>query len=313
MPIDGTFNDLIVFLCLALVVNVHTSILYPKFSNKNKWRYVIILIGSIMLCGIFELLFFFFFFGTIFSVFVNIKQLHFVAFIYTFIRDFAVCIFFLWIESFHRLLSLYREKEKMHQEEMALLIERQTFEKEFSRKKLLPHHFFNLLEHFYAKALNNNNDHELLNKGKFILYYFLVDAEKELIELEKELVFYKYYVELENFRYKNSIAAKVNVIGQIEDCFIIPLLFEPVIGNALKYTNHDGSGWVDIEFDASFLPVLNFRCKNNYVPGTSNIVSSESGLKLLKQRLELCYKNNFSIKVEQTDDVYEVLISVKIE
>jgi LytS/YehU family sensor histidine kinase len=142
------------------------------------------------------------------------------------------------------------------------------------------------------------------------LYYFLVDAEKDKTEMEKEIIFYQYYIDLENFRYNNSISANVNVIGEIGDCFIIPLLFEPVIGNALKYTNHDSTGWVNIEFDFTQFPALHFRCKNNFSPHPENLVSSECGLKILKQRLELCYKNNYTLIINQEDDSFEVEISL---
>jgi LytS/YehU family sensor histidine kinase len=196
--------------------------------------------------------------------------------------------------------------------EIALLIEKQKFEKIFSSKKLLLHYFFNILEHIYAKFLTNNNDSELLDKVKFILYYFLIDAEMGKVELEKELMFYKYYIELENIKYKNSIFTSFNVLGQTENYIIAPLLFEPLIGNAMKHTKHDGTGWVDITIDVTQFPTLNFHCKNNCAHSSSNIVSSKNGLKILKQQLELCYKNNYALKITQNSDLYEVTLSIKI-
>jgi LytS/YehU family sensor histidine kinase len=196
--------------------------------------------------------------------------------------------------------------------EIALLTEKQEFEKTFSRKKLLLHYFFNILDHFYAKILENHTDSELLDKLKFVLYYFLVDVEKEKVELEKELVFYQYYIDLEKFRSKKNTEVNCRVVGQIDNYKIIPLLFEPLIGNALKYTKDDVTGWIDITIDASNFPFLNFHCKNNYAPCSSNIISSENGLKILEQRLELCYKNKYSMKINQNSDLYEVMLSINI-
>ena len=203
------------------------------------------------------------------------------------------------------------KNEKIYQKEIALTIERQEFEENSSRKKLLLHYFFNILEHIYAKSLPNHSDKELLDKVRFVLYHFLIDVEKEKIELDKELVFYKYYIELECLRYQYHIFVNFNVCGQTKDFTIIPLLFEPLIDNAMKHTKRDGSGWVDIEVDTSHFPVLIFHCKNNYCPLPSNTSSFESGLKILEQRLELCYKNNYTLKVTQNDDLYEVSLSIK--
>jgi len=309
---NNEIKEILVFLFLVVVVNVHTSYLYPKFSKKGKFGYIGLLIGSILICDLFEMQIFSKNFDFIFYAFLDKKKLYFVAFGYILIRNFAIFIFFLWVEYFNRLIILYHEKEIIHQEEMALLFEKQEFEKNFSRKKILPHYFFNILENIFAQSLNNNNEYELFDKLKFVLYYFLVDAEREKVELDKELVFYKYYIDLENFRYNNKISTNLNILGQPELYSIIPLLFEPIIGNAMKYTNHNGIGWVNITIDASHFPMLNFNCRNNYSFHSENTFSSEKGFIILEQRLELCYKNNYTIKKIQGNDFYDITISLTI-
>jgi LytS/YehU family sensor histidine kinase len=189
-------------------------------------------------------------------------------------------------------------------------MEKQEFEKKFSRKKLVPHYFFNILELIRGKT---NNNRELLNKVKFILYYFLVDAEQEKIELDKELDFYKYYIELEKLRHKEKISVNFSVLGKTENILILPLLFEPLIGNAMKYTIKDDTGWVDIIINTTCFPVLSFCCKNNYSQFLQKIVSSESGLKILRQRLELCYFNKHTLNIIKSDDFYEVTLSIELE
>jgi LytS/YehU family sensor histidine kinase len=229
------------------------------------------------------------------------------------LRNSALFILFLWVEYYYRLILFLYEKDIIHQKEIAFLLEKQDFEKNFSRKKLLPHYFFNTLELVQVETSDKNYDSELFNKVKFLLYYFLVDAELEKVELDKEIAFYKYYIELENLRHKEKTVVNFNILGQPEDFLIIPLLFEPLIGNAMKYTKKDGSGCVDITIDTTNFPVLNFYCKNNYSNGSLNIVSSESGLKILEQRLELCYKDKYALNIDQCDDFYEITLSIEIE
>jgi sensor histidine kinase YesM len=307
----NTIKEVVIFLILVLIVNAHTSYLYQIISKKSKFYYYVLLITSILICVLLEMLIFAKSFNDVYSFMDRRKMLLFIA-IYITIRDAAFFVFFFCVEYFNRLILLYKEKETIHKKEMALLVEKQEFEKKFSRKKLLPHYFFNILEHINIDVLSNDTNNELIDKVKFILYYFLVDAEKEKIQLEKELTFYKYYIELEKFRYKENISVNLNFLGKPDDYEIIPLLFEPLINNAMKYTKHNGTGWVNIIIDALQFPVLKFSCRNNYIQRTSNIISSENGLKILEQRLDLCYNNKHYLSITQDDDVYEVLLSVDI-
>ena len=308
----STIKEIIIFLCLVVVVNFHTTYLYPIISKKNKFLYFIFLTVSIFFCAVLEIIFLNKNINDVYF-FLDKRKIYLVILVYIFIRDLALFVFFFWIEYFNRTLLLYKEKEKIHKQELALLIEKQEFEKKFSRKKLLPHYFFNILEHIQVESLANNNNYELMSKLKFILYYFLVDAEKEHVELDKELAFYNYYIELENFRHQKNISVSFNVLGQPENFMIIPLLFEPLIGNAMKYTKRDGSGWVDITIDAQHFPILTFYCRNNFSQNQTGIISSDSGLKIFEQRLGLCYNNKHALKITQTDDLYEITLTLEVD
>ena len=307
----NTVNEYIIFLCLVILINIYISFLYQIISKKSKLLYFTLLSCSILLCVLFEMFLFSKSFNDIYA-FVDKRNVFIFIFGYIALRNFALFIFFFWVENIQRTFLLLQEKENIHAKEIALLIEKQEFEKKFSRKKLLPHYFFNILEHINIDSLANNNDNKLMDKVKFVLYYFLVDAEKEEVVLDKELMFYKYYIELENLRHQKNVFVTFNINGQIENFNIIPLLFEPLIGNAMKYTKHDGTGWVDINIDALHFPVLYFHCKNNYSQLSSNIISSDNGLKILEQRLALCYKNKHSLQIIQSNDLFDVTLSVEV-
>jgi len=309
--LSNLIEEFFVFFILMLTVNIHTSYLHKVVSKKSIFLYITLLTGSIIICVLFEMLLFSKSIEEVYA-FMDRKLSCFIIGSYITIRDFALFVFFFWVEHFNKLIHLSREKEKIHKEEMELLIEKHEFEKKFSRKKLLPHYFFNILEHMNIESLATKKNTELMDKVKFVLYYFLVDAEKEKIELDKELAFYKYYIELEKVRYMKDISVKFNVFGVPENFTIIPLLFEPLIGNAMKYTNHDGTGWVDITVDALHFPLLKFYCKNNYSRCISKIISSENGLKIFEQRLDLCYKKKHTLTIKQEDNIFEALLSIEV-
>jgi len=311
--IPGYFvHEISVFLFLFIVINLQILYLYPLVSKKNRWLYLLVLTLSLILCACFEM-YMFKDNVNIILLFVNDKRMAYLAsFGYVVIRDIALFCFFLWVESFNRLILFYEKTEKIHREEIALLREKQLFEKKFSRVKLLPHYFFNILETVYSRTVSNKENRELFEKVKFILYYFLVDAENERVELEKELEFYKYYIELEKLRRKCNIAVSFEVFGEVGEVTIIPLLFEPLIGNAMKYTKRDETGWVEISVDITQLPNITFHCKNNFSEPRATVHSSESGLKIFEQRLELCYKNNYVYEIIQNNDIYEVRLTVRV-
>jgi sensor histidine kinase YesM len=309
---DNSIKEILLFLGLALVANLHTSFLYPKIAKKFKVGYIIIFIGSIFLCALLEIALFADNMNASYYTFINRKKMFAVFASYIIVRDSALFVFFLWVESFNRLIYFLYKNEQIHQKEMALLVEKQEFEKKFSRKKLLPHYCFNIIEHIFAHSFAKNKNHEFFDKLKFVLYYFLVDAEKDRVELEKELVFYKYYIELENLRFNNRISVNFSIMGDVENIYVIPLLFEPLVGNALKYAKRDGCGWINIDFHVENSSLLIFRCSNNYSKNSSGIVSSENGLKILEQRLELCYKNKYALTFNQGIDLYEVTLCLTV-
>ena len=211
------------------------------------------------------------------------------------------------------IIFLYYKQKQIHKKEITLSLEKKDFEKKILRKKIFPHYLFNIMEYLYVKSINNEKELVILDKFKFVLYYFLVDSEKEMVELEKELVFYKYYIDLEKFRNKNNVDVRFHVIGNTEEYKIIPMLFESLIGNAMKHTKHDGTGFVNITIDTTKYPVLNFYCCNNFPKNPQNIISSENGLKIFEERLNLCYNNKYSLKTTQEDDLYKVELAINVE
>ena len=261
---NSLFQEWVVFLFLVVMVNANVSFLLPITFKKSNLISVIVLFGSVVVCVLFEMFIFYKNFDTGYLVLFNKNDLFLITLIYVTIRNFALFIFFVWVEYFNQLILYYCEREKIIQQQMSLLIEKQEFEKKYSRKKLVLHYFFNILDLVSAKTLENNVDFELIDKVKFILYYFLVDTESESIVLEKELAFYRCYIELENMKHRNNIGVNFTIHGNPENYQIIPFLFEPLISNAMKYTKVDGSGWVDILVDATKYPMLNFKCKNNF-------------------------------------------------
>jgi len=231
-------------------------------------------------------------------------------------RDLTVFLFLaiiLNIQTSFFIIFFYRKQEKINKKEKALSFEKQEFERKFTRKKIFPHFLLNIMEYIYVKFIDNEKEFEILDKFKFVLYYFLVDSEKEMVELEKELVFYKYYVDLDNYRKNDRVEVIINVEGKTEECMIIPMLFEPLIGNAMKHTKQDGSGFVNITIDATKYPKLYFYCCNNFPKNPQNLISSENGLKIMEQRLSLCYNNKYSMKTTQEDDLYKVELVINVE
>jgi len=308
---DSLIRELIIFFCLVGVVTFHTSFLYTRFFKKKRWRYIMLFLISILFCTGFEMLIHYDNLASSYNTFSDSKTIFLITFIYIFIRDFAIFIFFHWVDYSNHFIILYHKNELIHKKEILLLKEKQEFEKNFAKKTLLPHYFFNILEYVGANYLIDKNYREVLDKFKFILYYFLVDTENDFVELDKEIVFYKYYIELEKLRHSEKISVDFCVLGQTENYLIIPLLFEPIIGNAMKYTKQDGTGKVEILIDTTHFPLVLFCCKNNCL-NNAHIVSVEKGLKIFKQRLDLCYKHKYSLKVNQNLDFFEVELRLNL-
>ncbi|MBN1987598.1 MAG: histidine kinase [Prolixibacteraceae bacterium] len=210
-------------------------------------------------------------------------------------------------------LFSYSTKIQLNQSEL----ERKTVQSELGilRSQVNPHFLFNVLNNIDALIFEDkekaSNAIFLLSK---IMRYMLQESTEEKVMLDKELAYINDYLELAKLSFENPAFLKFEISGSSAGKLIPPLLFIPVIENAVKHCNKQAK-----------LPgiQISFKIENGFIElKTSNHVkrndfklpdnSSGNGLKNVKKRLELIYRENFIFDINRDMDKFDVYLKVPL-
>lgn len=194
------------------------------------------------------------------------------------------------------------EREKR----LSLENEKLQMEMDALKSQISPHFLFNALNNIYTLSLLKSDDApKMIASLSSLLRYFIYEGSKDLVYLNSELDAITNYIEMQRFRRipgEANIGFEVN--GETTDMKVPPLLIINLIENAFKHGDivEVPSGWVriDIKTEGSLLTVsvANSHKKTNKTDGI--------GLTNLKSQLDLLFDGNYTLTINETEDLFEV-------
>ena len=187
-------------------------------------------------------------------------------------------------------------------------------ELQFLKAQIQPHFFFNTLNNLYALTLERSKQApEVVLKLSEIMEYILYDAKEPRIRLLNEINYIQNYIDLEKLRYGDKVSVQINMQGNIETQSVPPLLFLPFIENCFKHGAVENNKLnVLIEFEVSRNNVLRFSVINNYNSFIENKKNHGIGNQNVLRRLELLYKDKFSLDIKTEDESYIVELLIPL-
>jgi len=206
------------------------------------------------------------------------------------------------LESQNKLMQL--QKEKIDTELKAL------------KAQINPHFLFNSLNNIYSLSLKQSTlTPEIILKLSSIMRYMLYETTGEFVLLKKELNIISDYVELQRIRSDGKAKIELLIKGDAANYKIAPLLFIPFIENAFKHG-------IKASLDASFVNInieigednITFLSENNKgeIDETEANDYKGIGLENVKKRLELIYKDKYSLKISDEDEKFSVLLKLSL-
>jgi sensor histidine kinase YesM len=285
-------------------------VVFPSIKNKIKWYYLLTLcIGICLFVSVIEASILYFSNSSKRVMNSSDKE---IQQVFYFILSSIVALVHgtlgLFMRAFFDWFKLRKEKEQLteqnHQIELALVT-----------AQLNPHFLFNSLNNIdilihkdQEKASN------YLNKLSDILRYMLFDAKAEYMPFDTELHFIEKYVALHQLRAANSDYVKLTNELEYTHGQVASLVFIPFIENAFKYssTYKEGNA-VQIVF-TSQEKKLSFTCKNR-ITQTNEPFTNSNGLgnELLKKRLDLIYKENYTLDIQEENGYFCVALTIPYE
>lgn len=188
----------------------------------------------------------------------------------------------------------------------------------FLKSQIQPHFFFNTLNNLYALTLEKSDiAPSVVLKLSEIMQYVLYDTKEPQTSLFSAINYIQNYLDLERLRHGDKITASTDIIGNIDDIKIPPLLFLPFIENCFKHGAKDND---EIEVAISFENIENkwliFKVDNTYKQLDEFIktnIKHGIGIQNVKRRLELLFPNNFELKITVLEQKYCVLLKIPIQ
>ena len=314
--VNGDEYEILCVIIIASAVYLNYFVIYPVFIRKNRWfPYSIITLFSILIIACSELIIFLpTLKGTFYLQDDLLIPVILSIFFLIFLRDFGFMLFFLLFKHYLETVKNKTLELNLLKKEIAWEKEKYEMEKSFISSKMAPHYLFNVVNQLYLLAVKKNDKLPgLMRKLSFILDFYMIESNKTKIEMQSELDFYQDYIDLELLRHPEPISVNFEVLGDPENIFIAPLIFENFIGNSFKYTSHDGTGMITILFDFTNPGNLKFSCENNKPVIKNNCVSSGNGLKIVRKRLDILYPNAYLWDVQDEQERYKVFLNLKID
>lgn len=181
------------------------------------------------------------------------------------------------------------------------------------KAQLNPHFLFNTLNNIDILIEKNATAASVyLKKLSDIIRFTLYDTQEERIPLEQELEYIRKFIDLQHIRTAHEFV-ELDISGDPKNFSIAPMVFIPFIENAFKHsTNKKIENAIVIKIKIANNAVL-FSCVNvidKERPLTSH--KSGLGLDLIRQRLQLLYKNSHSLEIGTVNDMFNVSLKLNL-
>lgn len=212
-------------------------------------------------------------------------------------------------------LKFYFEHAKLYEQHLILQKEHLETQLQSLQAQINPHFMFNVLNHIHI-LIQKDSDlaSSLLIKYSDILRYQLYGSDKESVNIEDEIRFMKGYIEVERYRWENTLDFNANWQLENPKMQVPPLLLIPFIENAFKHVSRSKSqkGYISINLNQNNKE-LTFEVENSksYIKRTT---ASNSGIGLdnVKKRLNLLYPNKHRLIINETDYVYHSKLIINL-
>ena len=196
-----------------------------------------------------------------------------------------------------------------------LVQEKQSLNVELLKKQLHPHFLFNTLNNIYSLSLKKSEKttEGILKLSHLLEYLVYQTGEKEVV-FNEEIQLVTNYIELEKLRYGKHLQIEIAIDTFSEAVKTAPLILLPFVENCFKHggKNEEGIFWITISI-RSFENGIHFFVKNSKSIKSKKKLHSGIGLKNIKERLNLLYKEKYTLTIEDNAYFYETRLSLNLK
>lgn len=186
-------------------------------------------------------------------------------------------------------------------------------ELDYLKHQINPHFFMNTLNNIHALIdIDTEKAKETVLELSKMMRYLLYDSSQESLPLKNEVHFITNYIELMRIRYTDEIDIHLSVPHEIPNVQIPPLLFISFIENAFKHGvsyQHQSFIHISMEIKDDELQFLVVNSSFNHADKQTKGV----GLDNIRKRLQLLYKDNYTLEIRDQENKYHVLLIIPLQ
>ena len=197
-------------------------------------------------------------------------------------------------------------------------IERQSLERqmEYLKYQVNPHFFMNTLNNIHALVdIDPERAKTTIVELSKMMRYILYEGNNRLIRLPREVQFLRNYVQLMSLRYTDRVRISMDVPDTPPDLALPPLLLIIFVENAFKHgISYQAESFVDISI-ATSRQRLHFHCRNSRPQQPQHQTDGKGGMGLAnaRQRLGLLFGSDYSLRIDEQADTYDVRLDIPLK
>ena len=167
----------------------------------------------------------------------------------------------------------------------------------------------NTLNNIQALVLTDP-DKAMESIGEFskLMRILLYEGDAPVIPLSSEMELIRHFVSLMRLRYTEDVVIETAFHGDAEGAMVPPLVMTSFLENAFKH----GISYSAPSYVKTSVTVgdgrIRFECANSRHQGSA--AGGGIGLANVRNRLDLLYGDDYDLKIEETGDRYDILMSI---
>jgi LytS/YehU family sensor histidine kinase len=183
---------------------------------------------------------------------------------------------------------------------------------EYLKYQINPHFFMNTLNNIHALVdIDPEKAKDTILELSKMMRFILYEGDKSGVPLTREFDFIRHYVTLMQLRYTDKVDIRTDLPDEAPDKTVPPLMLISFIENAFKHgISYQHQSFVHIKVEV-IDDHLHFTCRNSKAE-IPNQEKGGVGLTNVKQRLHLLYDNNYTLKIQNQPDSYNVELTIPL-
>ena len=203
-----------------------------------------------------------------------------------------------------KIISEMKLKEMVKESELNLL-----------KAQINPHFLFNSLNSISSLTITNpEKAQEMIVKLSDFLRYSVSLNDNQFSTLEDEFKNIERYLQIEQIRFSNKLKYDYEVDNKCLQFEIPVMILQPLYENAVKHGVYESTEQITI-FTKCILEteIMKIIISNNFDSSVKSRKGAGFGLKNIKERLKLIYKNDSLLKTNINENIFEVILIIPIK